>query len=86
MSVLLEVRDLTAAFGRRLPAVRGVPVHRRGDGQRGGLIGESGSQDGWSQGPARPPARERPRHRLSACAATSWWPLDRERPACAATS
>lgn len=42
MSVLLEVRDLTVAFGRRPPAVRGVSFTVE-DGQRVGLIGESGS-------------------------------------------
>ena len=38
---LLQVRDLTVAFGRRPPAVRGVTFDV-GQGQRIGLIGESG--------------------------------------------
>lgn len=41
MSPLLEVRDLTIAFGRRPPAVRGISFDV-GPGQRVGLIGESG--------------------------------------------
>lgn len=39
---LLEVRDLTVAFGRRPPAVRGVNLALE-QGQRLGIIGESGS-------------------------------------------
>ncbi len=39
---LLEVTDLTVAFGRRTPAVRGVSF-TVAPGQRLGLIGESGS-------------------------------------------
>ncbi len=38
---LLEVRDLTVAFGRRPPVVRGVSFDV-GPGERVGLIGESG--------------------------------------------
>nr|NLI49079.1 ABC transporter ATP-binding protein [Propionibacterium sp.] len=41
-SPLLDVRDLTVAFGRRPPAVRGVSF-TVAPGQRLGLIGESGS-------------------------------------------
>ena len=39
---LLEVRDLTVSFGRRQPAVRGVTFALE-QGQRLGIIGESGS-------------------------------------------
>ncbi|MFP5417250.1 MAG: ABC transporter ATP-binding protein [Actinomycetes bacterium] len=39
---LLSVRDLTVAFGRRAPAVRGVSLELE-PGQRLGIIGESGS-------------------------------------------
>ncbi|WP_232547714.1 ABC transporter ATP-binding protein [Propioniciclava soli] len=42
MSALLEITDLTVAFGRRPPALRGVDLVVE-DGQRLGLIGESGS-------------------------------------------
>lgn len=40
--VLLDITDLTVAFGRRPPAVRGVSL-RLGAGERLGIIGESGS-------------------------------------------
>ena len=42
MTAVLQIRDLTVAFGRRLPAVIGLDLDVQ-PGQRVGLIGESGS-------------------------------------------
>ena len=42
MNALLEVRDLSIAFGRKPPVVRGLDLTLRA-GQRLGIIGESGS-------------------------------------------